>query len=186
VGHISASIAQKHQKPRFLIQDLASVVSEGKTSIESEVGSVKSRISFMEHNFWDPQTVTADVYFMRMVMHDWSDEGCIKILKNIIPKMKENTRIVIVDAVLPDANTIPMVYEKLQRYVSSSYLLGEWAADLTQNRTMDLSMMTLVGGKERSGQEWELLMQKADPRLKIVKVSLPPGSQFGLIEVALD
>lgn len=54
------------------------------------------------------------------------------------------------------------------------------------NRTLDLSMMMLVGGKERTGQDWELLMRKADPRLRIVKMSLPPGSQFGLIEVALD
>ncbi|KAI5857804.1 O-methyltransferase-domain-containing protein [Tricharina praecox] len=167
LGHICASIARNHPKPRFLVQDLASVVSQGKTSIESEEESVKSRISFIESDFWSPQTVEADVYFMRLVMHDWSDEGCAKILKNIIPKMKPNSRIVIVDAILAEANTIPKLFEKLQR-------------------TLDLSMMMLVGGKERTGQDWELLMRKADPRLRIVKMSLPPGSQFGLIEVALD
>lgn len=118
LGHICASIARNHPKPRFLVQDLASVVSQGKTSIESEEESVKSRISFIESDFWSPQTVEADVYFMRLVMHDWSDEGCAKILKNIIPKMKPNSRIVIVDAILAEANTIPKLFEKLQRYVS--------------------------------------------------------------------
>jgi 6-hydroxytryprostatin B O-methyltransferase len=117
MGHICKTIARHFPKPRFLVQDLASVIAQGKASLESGEESIKNRISFMEHNFWQPQTVEADVYLLRLILHDWSDEGCARLLKNIIPKMGSNSKIVIVDSVLHAANIAPKAVEKLLRCV---------------------------------------------------------------------
>lgn len=113
-GSVSQMIARKHKQLRFVVQDLALVISDGPSKLDPEVAG---RIEFMEHSFFEPQKVIADVYLFRLIFHDYSDKYCTRILKNLIPKMTKASKIVIVDAILPLPNTSPKVVEKNQRYV---------------------------------------------------------------------
>ncbi|KAI0898948.1 S-adenosyl-L-methionine-dependent methyltransferase [Annulohypoxylon nitens] len=63
--------------------------------------SLESRIKFMEHNFFKPQPVTADVYIYRHVLHDWDDEDSIKILSSLFPALKPGARILISEGIVP-------------------------------------------------------------------------------------
>jgi len=79
---------------------------------------LKDRVTFQAHGFWTPQPVKdADVYFIRFCLHGYSDDGAIKILRNIIPAMKHGARLVVMDTVLPEPNTVGQSEERLQRYV---------------------------------------------------------------------
>ncbi|KAE8075887.1 hypothetical protein FH972_014570 [Carpinus fangiana] len=84
----------------------------------------------------------ADAIFMKWVLHNWSDEHCMKILKNCrkaIPK--KGGKVIIVDVVL----------EK-----DSNDLFGETPMAL------DLCMMAYTaGGKERTELEWKKLLEEA-------------------------
>ena len=53
-------------------------------------------------------------------------------------------------------------------------------------RVMDLEMMTNFNAKEREIDDWRSLFSRADPRLKIVKVTKPPGSVNSIIEAVLE
>ncbi|GFP90739.1 caffeic acid 3-o-methyltransferase 1 [Phtheirospermum japonicum] len=45
----------------------------------------------------------ADAIFLKWIFHDWSDEHCIKILKNCYESLPENGKLIWVDAVVPEA-----------------------------------------------------------------------------------
>lgn len=44
-------------------------------------------------------------------------------------------------------------------------------------------MMEFHNGKERDAADWRKLFHKADPRFEVLKITQPPGSRLGIIEV---
>jgi chemotaxis methyl-accepting protein methylase len=85
-------------------------VAEGKAKLP---GEIKGRIEFMEHDFFKEQPVKgADVYLLRWIMHDWSDEYCIKILSQLVPAMTEQSRLLISESVMPPIGTLSSQQEK--------------------------------------------------------------------------
>ncbi|KAA8904258.1 hypothetical protein FN846DRAFT_984792 [Sphaerosporella brunnea] len=86
LGHVCTAIARKHKNFRFMGQDLNTVVERGRAVVAEQAPDVTERIQFMEHSFWDPQTIAADVYFMRIVLHDWADNACFKNLEEYHPR----------------------------------------------------------------------------------------------------
>jgi 6-hydroxytryprostatin B O-methyltransferase len=118
----------------------------------------------MTHDFMKPQPVAADIYFLRMILHDWSDKFCVSILRNTVAAMRPGSRILIMDAVLPPAGDWPTILER-----------GARAADL--------QMGLLFNAKERDIEQWKELFSAADPRLEIRSVTSPPRSLMSIIEV---
>lgn len=76
----------------------------------------EGRVRFMEHDFFTPQPVKgADAYFFRLIFHDWPDQECVEILRNLVPALKNGASILICDIVLPEPNTVPNRLEKEAR-----------------------------------------------------------------------
>ena len=124
------------------------------------------RIEFIEHDFFTPQPVKdADVYLLRMIIHDWADEDAVRILKELTKVMKANSRIVIMDMVLPTPGTSSVIFE----------------AALRQK---DLTMRQALNAKEREVEDWYKLIRKVDEGLQIVAIRRPEGSQHSVIEIA--
>lgn len=114
----------------------------------------------MEHNFFEPQPVKdADVYLMRMILHDWPDEKAVAILKHLAEAKKDGGRIVIMDMVLPVPGTGSPTLE----------------AALRQK---DLTMRQVLQAHEREVEDWHSLVSKADARLRIIAIRQPEGSQY--------
>ncbi|KAK8598141.1 hypothetical protein V6N13_095531 [Hibiscus sabdariffa] len=83
-----------------------------------------------------------DAIFMKWIIHDWSDEHCVKLLKHCYNAIPEDGKVIVVEAVVP---TVPE---------ANAYSRG-----ITQ---MDVLMMTQnPGGKERTKPEFEALASKA-------------------------
>ncbi|KAK9075130.1 hypothetical protein SSX86_003450 [Deinandra increscens subsp. villosa] len=83
-----------------------------------------------------------DVIFMKWILHDWSDDSCVKLLKNCYKALPENGKVVVVDAILsflPDTSSFVKV-----------------------NTQIDAFMMTQdPGGKERTEDEFLALAKEA-------------------------
>ncbi len=61
--------------------DLAQVIADSK---EPEKHGVQDRVKLVPGNFFTGDGITAaDVYMMKHILHDWNDEECVTILKNI-------------------------------------------------------------------------------------------------------
>ncbi|KAJ5100113.1 hypothetical protein N7532_007114 [Penicillium argentinense] len=88
------------------------------------------------YSFLDPQPIkNARAYYFRAIFHDWPDRICHKILLNTVSAMNPlYSRIIIVDFVLPDTDVPRM------------------------QSAMDIQMMSIGAGVERSKQQWVNLL----------------------------
>ncbi|PHT33753.1 hypothetical protein CQW23_25553 [Capsicum baccatum] len=102
---------------------------------------------------------SADAILLKWILHDWSDEDCIKILKKCkeaISNKKNGGRVIIIKMILMDSNN-------LQKEEHKSY-----EAQLF----MDMLMMVHPSGKERRQQEWAKLFYDSDfSDYKIIPIS---------------
>ena len=103
-GGVSRALANATSNLRLIVQDLPGTIQEGKSLLPK---NLEERVAFMSHDFFTEQPVKgADVYFFRFILHNWSDNYCSKILKNLLPAMKDGARVVIYEFLLPEmANT---------------------------------------------------------------------------------
>lgn len=119
-----------HIEGRIVVQDLPSTLAH--------LPSKPAGIDFEEYDFFTPQPIKgAKFYYLRHIMHDWPDEDCIRILKNIIPAMGPDSLILIDDVALPETN-VP------------------W-----QVSAMVVMVMAALGGIERTREDWASLLDRA-------------------------
>jgi demethylsterigmatocystin 6-O-methyltransferase len=149
------SIAFKNKFPhlpgRIIVQDVPSTLAHA---------PMIDGIEFQVHDFFTPQLIqAAKFYYLRHIMHDWTDEDCIRILSSIIPAMGPESRILVDEVVLPETK-VP------------------W-----QVAMMDIAMMAALGGIERSREDWESLLGRAG--LKIVDVHCYDGVRFHCVITAV-
>lgn len=135
------------------------------------------RVSFVAHDFFTKQLIEgADVYFLRKILHDWSDDYALKILQQIAPVMKPGSRILIAEAVAPSTG-------------GHGGVAAENSVPSSVNRivtALDIHMMTTLSGKERSIVEFAALVKKADERLVMKDIHQSIGNAYAVIEVVLD
>jgi hypothetical protein len=56
------------------------------------------RASLIVHNFFEPQVIkNADVFLLHMIIHDWSDKDCIRILRHLRDAATPSTQLLVVD-----------------------------------------------------------------------------------------
>ncbi|WP_394617871.1 methyltransferase [Lentzea sp. JNUCC 0626] len=102
-------------------------------------------------NFFDG-VPAADVYLLSYVLHDWDDEACVRILSNLKKTLAPHGRIAVFDAVVGDDDRPD------------------------DAKSLDLVMMILVSGRERTADEFEALFGKAGLKLERIVASQGPLS----------
>lgn len=159
-GHIEMSLVKELSRLNFVIQDLPTNAEPAQALIAQH--DAHDRISFQSHDFFQPQPtqqVPPKAYLLSRVLHDWQDDDCIKILRNLVPAMEAHgTKLLFCERMLPDGP-------------------GEIFNHIEQSlRTRDLIMFTLFGGGERRLKDWVELFRKADARLTVESVKQPLNS----------
>ncbi|GMN51037.1 hypothetical protein TIFTF001_020193 [Ficus carica] len=78
---------------------------------------------------------SGDAIFMKWILHDWSDEHCLKLLKNCYKAVPDNGKVIVVESILP--------------------VKPETSSAVKSTSQIDVLMMTQnPGGKERSQQQF--------------------------------
>lgn len=93
---------------------------------------------------------------LKRILHDWDDHACINILRNCQKAMMPTSKLLIIDAVIPEGN-IPH-----------------------ESKDFDLFMLALFGGQERTQKEWQRLLEVSNLRLTQI---WPTPSSLAIIEV---
>jgi hypothetical protein len=107
-----------------------------------------SRIECVGGDFFKEVPVRADAYLMRWILHDWSDDECVALLTNVRMSASPHARLMVVDSVIPETPEFDM---------------GKW---------MDLNMMVMASGRERTATEFRGLLDRAGFALEQI-VSTP-------------
>ncbi|PCG89501.1 Winged helix-turn-helix transcription repressor DNA-binding [Penicillium occitanis (nom. inval.)] len=101
-GHASIALANSFSAAKFVVQDVnVEGLEMGRASISGN-SDLESRITFQEHNFFTPQPVEAAVYFFRHILHDWSDEDCIRIIQSLLPALQDGSQVMLSEGVMPE------------------------------------------------------------------------------------
>jgi precorrin-6B methylase 2 len=109
-GHVSIQIARSNPKWKFIVQDSPETVTLAKSQVPEDV---KDQLSFQVHDFWTEQPERgADVYFFKTIFHDWSDKYSVKILRALIPALKDGARIIIADVCIPPRRAVSLYKEQ--------------------------------------------------------------------------
>ncbi|KAI4157893.1 MAG: hypothetical protein LQ342_007928 [Letrouitia transgressa] len=94
-GAVTIALANATNHMRFVVQDQSATVDQGRKELPEEL---RGRVEFREHDFFTQQTVKgATVYLMRWILHNWSDESCVKILRELAPAMSANSKIILLE-----------------------------------------------------------------------------------------
>ena len=111
-GQIAIPLAERFPALNVLVQDLKNVVDRAEEQVPEQL---KGRVKFMAHDFFTEQTVQAKVYLVRWCLHNWSDKYAIKILRNVVPALKDGARVLIHDSCVPESEDMPSWREKRLR-----------------------------------------------------------------------
>lgn len=115
-GGVSQYLAKSTQHIKFVVQDLPGTVEQGRASLPPEF---QGRIEFMAHDFFTEQVLKdPSIYLFRWIMHNWSDPYCIKMLRALIPVMRNGSRILIYEYVLEETPETRLT-ERIGSYVFS-------------------------------------------------------------------
>jgi hypothetical protein len=122
-----------------ILYDLPHVVERAKPLLQA--AGVANRCQAVGGSFFDAAPPGGDAYLMRHILHDWYDPECKTILKNIHKVMPKHGQLLVVETVIPSGN-IPH-FAKL----------------------LDLNMLAIPGGKERTEDEYRALFAACGFRL---------------------
>ncbi|KAJ5115004.1 hypothetical protein NUU61_000763 [Penicillium alfredii] len=157
VGHDLSEFRRKwpNAPGRLVLQDLPEIIVRAKTV------PLHSSIELAEHDFFTEQPIQgARAYYMHSILHDWTDDNCRKILKNLIPALKPGY-----SKVLINENVVP----EMDAY---------W--EIT---SLDIVMMSLFASMERTVDNWHTLLESVG--LKITKIWTAERGVESLIECEL-
>ncbi|RAH69805.1 putative O-methyltransferase [Aspergillus aculeatinus CBS 121060] len=165
-GYVSQALAQAYPALRFVVQDTAPTIAQAPTVAAAAPAGEHSRVQFMAHDFFADQPVHgADVYLLRMVLHDFGDADCVRILRALVPALRDGGRVVLNEFCLPEPGSVGLLEEK-------------------HIRTMDMNMLSLFNSRERDAADWRALFAQADPRFRWRGVTKPAGSNLSVIQVS--
>ncbi|KAK5658196.1 hypothetical protein OQA88_2169 [Cercophora sp. LCS_1] len=155
LGHDLLSLRESHPNltGRLILQDTAAVLSSAPHTTLSSAG-----IEAMPHDFFSPQPVKgAKMYYLHHILHDWPDDKCVEIIKNIKDAMTPGySRLLVNEHIIPATG-------------------ASWEATY-----LDLYMMVLFGARERTEDEWKVLLEGAG--LKVLGVWRGGGGVEGVVE----
>lgn len=134
-GALMAEILTAYPSLKGIVADLPSVVQGAKKMIKDR--GIEDRCEAVECDFFKGIPTGSDAYLLSNILHDWSDEQCKIILKNCHKAMKPKFKLLIVEMIVPPGNE-PSVAKLL-----------------------DLEMLVLSGGRERTQTEFKELLKSA-------------------------
>lgn len=183
-GHDAFALAKKYTNLEITVCDLPKVQSVFEGSVPEDL---KPRVSFLAHDFFNPMPVQADLYLIKLILHDWPDKECVEILRSLRPALKPGAKILFVDYV-GKQDTVTEVEGGDASMPKED--AGEKPEEAPLPRSIkqmgtstDLRMMALFSTKERAPSAWKKLFREADERFDIVRFEANPLTFFVIIEV---
>lgn len=134
-GALLAAILQAHPQLRGTLVDLPDTVERGRERLAAL--GLDGRCAFVEQSFFDPLPAGGDVYVLNSVLHDWCDEEAGAILSRCTEAAAGRGRVVIIEDT------------------------GTGDGDRAGFAEMNLRMLVLAGGRERSLDDYDSLMAAA-------------------------
>jgi hypothetical protein len=147
-GGLITSILKKNPEVKGVLFDAAEVIEGARPKIEA--AGLADRIETVSGDFFKSVPDGGDAYVMKWIIHDWDDEKSNTILKNIRNRMQPNSKLILVDCVVPETDEPHF------------------------SKFIDLNMLVMTGGKERTEKEFAQILEAAGFKLvRVITTDVP-------------
>jgi hypothetical protein len=153
-GIFLAKILERHPAIRGTLFDQPHVIARSGPPDPQ----IANRCQLVAGDFFNSVPEGGDAYLLKWILHDWSDTASIEILKSCRRAMKRESRLLVAEYVL-DTEALP------------------------DGALMDLTMMVMNGGRERTRDEFSSIFTAAGFRLDSVTSTTTP---FCLLEGTIN
>lgn len=136
-GAVLCEVLSRYPKMKGILFDIPNVIQEATCHICNL--KMEDRCQTISGDFFETVPAGGDAYYMQHIIHDWDDEPALKLLGNCRRALegRPDGLLLIVDSVVPQ---------------NSEPHMSKW---------LDLEMLLMPGGRERTEPEWHELMRKA-------------------------
>jgi hypothetical protein len=95
VGHLLAAILDRRPRAHGILLDSPEVINEANGYLRAR--GLDDRIERRPGDLFGELDAQADVYTMKWILHDWSDDACRDILARVRATMPSGSRLVAID-----------------------------------------------------------------------------------------
>jgi ubiquinone/menaquinone biosynthesis C-methylase UbiE len=134
-GSLIAAILKAYPGMKGVLFDLPHVSAGARRRIEAE--GVAERCEVVAGDAFTAVPSGGDAYLLKWIIHDWDDERSVALLKNCHRVMPAKGKLLLVEAIIPAGD-------------SPSF-----------HKFMDLNMLVMTGGRERTEAEYRSLLDAA-------------------------
>ncbi|HZO30639.1 MAG TPA: methyltransferase [Chloroflexota bacterium] len=152
-GVLLSAVLKANPAARGILFDLPHVIATAGEPIAAQ--GLSERCDLVSGDFFEAVTAGADLHILKQIVHDWDDERSTRLLRNCHRALNPNGKLLLVEMVMP-ADNRP-----------------------SPAQAMDINMLVLVGGRERTEEEFRTLLAGAGFRLERI---VPTHSPFSVIE----
>src|SRR5439155_22127914 len=149
-GNLLAKILQFNPDIRGTVFDTPSTIERAKQQLGNN--ACDRQCSYVIGDFFTSVPQGADAYLLCGVIHDWDDDRAVTLLRNCRKAMTMSSRVLLVDMVVPDA------------------------ASVSFSKLLDLNMLVMNGGRERTIAEFCALLNTAGYKLTRTLPTMAPQS----------
>ena len=147
-GSLLASILKRNPHLEGVVYDAPQVVEGARARFEAE--GLGGRARAVGGDFFASVPEGGDAYLMKHIIHDWDDERCVRLLDNCRRVMPEGGKLIVIDQVVPPGDAPSTA------------------------KFSDLIMLIMVGGRERTAEEFRALFARTGLNLtRIVETQSP-------------
>jgi len=158
-GLLLSAILYKNPNVKGILFDLQEGLFRAESILKKY--NVKERTETIQGNFFESSPVGAGIYLLKNILHNWSNEDCIRILKNIKNVLPDNGKILIIEMVIEEDN-------------KPSF-----------GKLLDIQMMVFMNkGKERTRKEYEALLSMAGLQIDRIIPTISPLSVIEAIKLS--
>lgn len=126
---------ERHPHLSGVVFDLPHVVDRAREAISS--AGLSARASVHGGSFFEAVPTSGDIYLLRHIIHDWNDAQSLAILQCVRKAIPQDARLLIIETVIPPGN------------------------DPCFAKLLDLTMLVIPGGLERTREQYTALLTDA-------------------------
>ena len=154
-GSLIEGILKTNPAVLGVVFDLPHAIKHAQQRLEA--AGLTNRCQAITGDFFESVPDGGEAYVLKWIIHDWDDEKAVTILRNCRRAMPQQAKLLLIEAVIPPGNTPSF------------------------HKFMDLNMLVMTGGCERTEAEYQALLEAAGFRLTGI---IPTQSEMRVIEGA--
>lgn len=153
-GVLLEAVLRASPSCRGILFDLPRVIEGARARLES-VG-MAGRVELVGGSFFEPIIPAAECYLVKHIIHDWADAPATAILRNIHQGAPAGARLILVERVMPEDGQLSIM------------------------PLMDLNMLVMADGRERTAREFQALLEATGWELE--RVTQAQAGMVSLLE----